>query len=263
VYVDSLVYVYISNDISGSNARHTQIEASIMSLPASTPNTVRPPTLTSCIQEKHTVPFSLKGVPAIDHFVQRVNDMQKLEEYFFSQQLHLTRRKMFVVHGLGGIGKTQLCIEFVRRYQEKYTAVFWLDGSSEDALQRSFIDVVTRLPAAEIPLALIQAAEQASPDQLSIVRGVLDWLSLPSNQRWLLVIDNVDRDHTTKVKDPLAYDVKQYLPAADHGSMLVTSRLSTLTSPRNSVRLTEVDRDQGRAILEAIAGENMLGMMTA
>jgi len=95
------------------------------------------------------------------------------------------------------------------------------------------------------------------------VRGVLDWLSLPSNQRWLLVIDNVDRDHTTKVKDPLAYDVKQYLPGTDHGNVLVTSRLSTLTAPRNSVRLTEVDRDQGRAILEAIGGENMLGTMTA
>jgi hypothetical protein len=205
----------------------------------------------------------LKGVPAIDHFVQRVSDMQKLEEYFFPQQPHLTRRKTFVVHGLGGIGKTQLCIEFVRRYQEKYSAVFWLDGSSKDTLQRSFIDVVTRLPAAEVPLALVQAAEQASPDQLSIVRGVLDWLSLPSNQRWLLVIDNVDRDHTTKVKDPLAYDFKQYLPAADHGNMLVTSRLSTLMAPRNSLRLTEVDRDQGRAILEAIGGETMSGTVTA
>ncbi|KAG9890406.1 purine and uridine phosphorylase, partial [Aureobasidium melanogenum] len=114
---------------------------------------------------KHIVPFNLKGVPAIDHFVQRVSDMQRLEEYFFSQQTHLTRRKMFVVHGLGGIGKTQLCIEFVRRHHEKFSAVFWLNGSSEDALQRSFIDVVARLPADEVPLGLVRAAEQASPDQ--------------------------------------------------------------------------------------------------
>ncbi|KAH0359992.1 purine and uridine phosphorylase, partial [Aureobasidium melanogenum] len=208
--------------------------------------------------KKHIVPFNLKGVPAIDHFVQRVNDMQKLEEYFFTQQTHLTRRKMFVVHGLGGIGKTQLCIEFVRRHHEKFSAVFWLDGSSEDALQRSFIDVVARLPADEVPLGLVRAAEQASPDQRSIVQGVLDWLSLASNRRWLLVVDNVDRDHTTKEKDPLAYDVEQYLPAVDHGNMLVTSRLSTLTAPRNSLRLTRVDRDQGRAILVATGGENVL-----
>jgi hypothetical protein len=212
-------------------------------------------------QDKHVVPFNLKGVPAIDHFVQRASDMQRLEEYFFPQPTHDTRRKKFVVHGLGGIGKTQLCIEFVRRNQEKYSAVFWLDGSSEDALKRSFVDVLTRLPTSEVPLALIQAAEQASPDQLSTVRGVLDWLSLSSNRRWLLVIDNVDRDHTAKVRDPLAYDIMQYLPAADHGNILVTSRLSTLTPPRNSLHLTGVDRYQGRAILEAIGGETMSGMM--
>jgi hypothetical protein len=153
-----------------------------------TPGTVRRPTLTLYVQESHTVPSSLKGVAANGHFVQRVSDMQNLEKLFFSHQLYLTRRRVLIVHVLGGIGKTQLCIEFVRRYQEKYTAVFWLDGSSEDALQRSFIDVVSRLPVAESPLALMQAAKQASPDQFSVVRGVLDWLSLPSNRQWLLVI---------------------------------------------------------------------------
>jgi hypothetical protein len=61
----------------------------------------------------------------------------------------------------------------------------------------------------------------------------------------------------------LAYNVKQYLPTADHGNMLVTSRLSTLMAPRNSLRLTEVDRDQARAILEAIGGETMLGTIAA
>ncbi|TIA34783.1 TPR-like protein [Aureobasidium pullulans] len=205
--------------------------------------------------EKHHVPFSLKGVPNIDHFVQRSNDMQELKRFFFPQQSHDTRRKIFVVHGLGGIGKTQLSIEFVRQYQTKYSAVFWLDGSSKDALQNSFLNIVTRLPAGEVTLSLAHAAKQASPDMKLIVRGVQDWLSLPSNHRWLVVIDNVDRDYTTKGTDPLAYELKEYLPAADHGNVLVTSRLSTLVAARNSHRLTRVDHDQSRAILEAAGGE--------
>ncbi|TIA00516.1 TPR-like protein [Aureobasidium pullulans] len=205
--------------------------------------------------EKHHVPFSLKGVPNIDHFVQRSNDMQELERFFFPQQSHDTRRKIFVVHGLGGIGKTQLSIDFVRQYQTKYSAVFWLDGSSKDALQNSFLNIVTRLPAGEVTLSLAHAAKQASPDMKLIVRGVQDWLSLPSNHRWLVVIDNVDRDYTTKGTDPLAYELKEYLPAADHGNVLVTSRLSTLVAARNSHRLTRVDHDQSRAILEAAGGE--------
>ncbi|THY07437.1 purine and uridine phosphorylase [Aureobasidium pullulans] len=205
--------------------------------------------------EKHHVPFSLKGVPNIDHFVQRSSDMQELERFFFPQQSHDTRRKIFVVHGLGGIGKTQLSIEFVRQYQTKYSAVFWLDGSSKDALQNSFLDIVTRLPAGEVTPSLAHAAKQASPDMKLIVRGVQNWLSLPSNHRWLVVIDNVDRDYTTKGTDPLAYELKEYLPAADHGNVLVTSRLSTLVAARNSHRLTRVDHDQSRAILEAAGGE--------
>ncbi|THV98493.1 TPR-like protein [Aureobasidium pullulans] len=207
--------------------------------------------------EKHHVPFSLKGVPNIDHFVQRSNDMQELERFFSPQQSHDTRRKIFVVHGLGGIGKTQLSIEFVRQYQTKYSAVFWLDGSSKDALQNSFLNIVTRLPAGEVTLSLAHAAKQASPDMKLIVRGVQDWLSLPSNHRWLVVIDNVDRDYTTKGTDPLAYELKEYLPAADHGNVLVTSRLSTLVAARNSHRLTRVDHDQSRAILEAAGGEHI------
>ncbi|THX00042.1 purine and uridine phosphorylase [Aureobasidium pullulans] len=205
--------------------------------------------------EKHHVPFSLKGVPNIDHFVRRSSDMQELERFFFPQQSHDTRRKIFVVHGLGGIGKTQLSIEFVRQYQTKYSAIFWLDGSSKDALQNSFLHIVTRLPAGEVTLSLAHAAKQASPDMKLIVRGVQDWLSLPSNHRWLVVIDNVDRDYTTKGTDPLAYELKEYLPAADHGNVLVASRLSTLVAARNSHRLTRVDHDQSRAILEAAGGE--------
>ncbi|CAC9895906.1 unnamed protein product, partial [Aureobasidium pullulans] len=176
---------------------------------------------------------------------------------------HDTRRKIFVVHGLGGIGKTQLSIEFVRQYQTKYSAVFWLDGSSKDALQNSFLNIVTRLPAGEVTLSLAHAAKQASPDMKLIVRGVQDWLSLPSNHRWVVVIDNVDRDYTTKGTDPLAYELKEYLPAADHGNVLVTSRLSTLVAARNSHRLTRVDHDQSRAILEAAGGEYISGMSAA
>ena len=65
------------------------------------------------------------------HFVQREAEMAQLEKFFGSDvDADRKRRKVFVVHGLGGMGKTQLCIEYIRRHKEDFTAVFWLDGSS-------------------------------------------------------------------------------------------------------------------------------------
>ncbi|KAG9962670.1 purine and uridine phosphorylase, partial [Aureobasidium melanogenum] len=208
---------------------------------------------------KHLVPFSLKGIPAIDHFVNRDEDMQKLEDFFLSQTSHPVRRKVFVVHGLGGIGKTQLCVEFARKHQARYTAVLWMDGSSEDALQQSFVDLFPMLPSEEMPAGLVQAVrcQQASADL--VVKGVLDWLSLPSNQRWLYIIDNVDHDVNTKHKDPSAYDWKKYSAQVDHGSLLITSRLSTLTVPQNAHRLTEMNPNEARALFEDHRGKPVSG----
>lgn len=216
--------------------------------------------LTYMYQGKHQVPFSLKGVPAIDHFVSRDSDMQKLEEVFLPRETCQTRRKIFVVHGLGGIGKTQLCVEFARKHRADFTSIFWLDGSSKDGLRQAFVDVATRLPPAELPPNVLQTAEGSEPSTNAIVQAVLTWLSIPSNQRWLLIMDNVDRDHMASEADPLAYDVMEFCPKADHGNILITSRLSTLKTPQDSLSLGQVDATQGRAIFEACCGESLSGM---
>lgn len=174
-------------------------------------------------QGKHLVPFSLKGVPAIDPYVQRDEDMQILKAFFHSQTSRPARRKVFVVHGLGGIGKTQLCIEFARKHQARYTAGLWMDGSSEGALQQSFVKVFPILPANEIPVDLHEAFKCQGADADRVVKGVLDWLSLPTNQRWLHIIDQVDHDANTKHKDPSAYDLTKYSAQVDHGSLSITS----------------------------------------
>lgn len=213
-------------------------------------------------QGKHLVPFSLKGVPAIDHFVQRNEDMQKLEDFFLGQTSQPIRRKVLVVHGLGGIGKTQLCIEFARKHQARYTAVLWMDGSSKDALQQSSVKVFPMLPAEEVSPGLVEAAKNQTASPEVIVKGVLDWLSLPSNQGWLHIIDNVDHDINTKDRDPSAYDPKKYSAPVDHGSLLITSRLSTLTAPQNAHQLTEMNSVEARALFEAHRGKPVSGQPT-
>lgn len=56
------------------------------------------------------VNFSLKGVLVLNSFVVRDVEMAKLVEIMLPSSANQTRRKICVLHGLGGIGKTQLAI---------------------------------------------------------------------------------------------------------------------------------------------------------
>ncbi|KAK4971228.1 hypothetical protein LTR66_011455 [Elasticomyces elasticus] len=135
-----------------------------------------------------------------------VVERMRLEDYFPPKPPSPTRRKVFVTHGLGGIGKTQLAIEFARKHYSRYSAVFWLDGSSKDRLEQSFVDVAYRLPQDQVTANVAAALKHSKNIDVGVVvEDVLQWLSLPSNRHWLLVIDNVDHDYLNKDKDAQTY----------------------------------------------------------
>jgi hypothetical protein len=209
----------------------------------------------------YRIPFSMEGLPVTDHFVQRNTETARLEKFFGSDvDADRRRRKVFVVHGLGGMGKTQLCVEYVRRHKEDFTAVFWLDGSSKDALRQSLANAAAKLPK-EGPLS----AGLPVPDAHDIdgsIEALQQWLSRDANTGWLLVLDNIDREWqgASGRADPQAYDSKDYFPPADHGNILITTRLGRLQRANASLRLGEVDNDVGREMLELRAGRKLPGM---
>ncbi|KIX05611.1 uncharacterized protein Z518_03583 [Rhinocladiella mackenziei CBS 650.93] len=214
------------------------------------------------ISEEHKVAFSLRGLPLVNQFVPRDVEMSCLEEFFRPESLDPTSRKLFVIYGLGGIGKTQLAVEFARKHQRKFSAVFWLDGSSKDKLRQSFVDAAYRLPQGQLTANIPEALQQSKISADIIGKGVLQWLALPSNQRWLLIIDNVEYDHCWNERDSEAYDLKEYLPQADHGSILITSRLETLTRiGSGSFKLEKVNDQQAIAIIENNAGRPVHGLI--
>jgi hypothetical protein len=201
----------------------------------------------------------MTGLPVTERFVQREAEMRQLEK-FFQPGADKKRRKVFVVHGLGGMGKTQLCVEYARRHKEDFTAVFWLDGSSKDALRQSLANAATRLPR-EGPSLGGHSVPKAH-DVEGSTEALLQWLSLAANTGWLLVLDNIDREWqgASGVADPQAYDFKDYLPPADHGNVLITTRLGRLQRANASLRLGEVDDNVGREMLESRAGRALPGM---
>jgi hypothetical protein len=194
----------------------------------------------------------MTGLPVTDHFVQRDTEMAQLEKFFGTDvDTGDRRRRVFVVHGLGGMGKTQLCVEYARRHKEDYTAVFWFDGSSKDSLRQSLASAARRAGLSGLDAHDVEEA----------IAALHQWLSLEANTGWLLVLDNVDREWqgVGSRADAQAYDFKDFLPPADHGSVLITTRLDRLQRARASLRMDAVDNDVGREMLESRAGRTLPG----
>jgi hypothetical protein len=88
-----------------------------------------------------------------------------------------------------------------------------------------------------------------------VVADVLDWLGRRDNIHWLLIFDNVDLDYEQGSVTG-SYDIRQYLPG-DHGSVLITTRLSRLAQLGDSKRLKKVDEGLGKAIFEQWYGRKL------
>lgn len=202
---------------------------------------------------EHKTIFTLEGVPRARQFVDRPAEMAELERVLLPRprQDQCQRQKTHVLRGLGGMGKTQLAVEFARRHHRRFSSVFWLDGRSEDILKRSIASCAGRIPPGQIPETSRQYAADASADIDAVVKDVMAWLARPDNTAWLLIFDNVDREYTAQGGDPDAYDVRRYLSGADHGSVLVTTRLARLEQLGESQQLGKVSTAQGQAILES------------
>ncbi|KXX75712.1 Kinesin light chain [Madurella mycetomatis] len=193
--------------------------------------------------------FALHGAPTSNHFVDRQFDTDDLERCLLPRSRSLrTQQQIFVLYGLGGIGKTQLAADFARRHKATFSSVFWLDGRSEDNLRKSFAGYASKIPKGQIPDRSRDVVPTTNDDVNVVVADVLDWLARPDNADWLLIFDNVDQD-VDQGGETGVYNIRRYLPG-DHGSVLITTRLARLAQLGDSRRLTKVDEELGKAIFQ-------------
>src|SRR5947208_3692953 len=47
--------------------------------------------------------------------------------------------------GLGGMGKSQIALEYCYRNKDHYQCIFWIDADTEETLQNSFVYMARRL----------------------------------------------------------------------------------------------------------------------
>ncbi len=175
-------------------------------------------------EQDFSISFSLSEVPEIEHFVGREEELAKIKETFQGDGSH---RKTVLLQGLGGIGKTQLAVEYVKQQRDAYPAIFWLNGKSEDMLKQSFKNMAERL-FDQFPSSTLLRTAAESKDADQVAEAMKRWLSVKGNNQWLMVFDNVDNPKLPGIKDPQAYNIKSYFPEAHQGFILITTRSSQL-----------------------------------
>ncbi|MEE9234587.1 MAG: tetratricopeptide repeat protein [Candidatus Acidoferrales bacterium] len=138
-------------------------------------------------------------------FVGRENELKKLARKL-TPGSGTTVGVQAAVTGMGGVGKTQLAIEYVHHYGRLYQGVFWLDMETTENAQSE----VARCGGPG-GMDLPRFAQMSLPDQAAAVRATWE-----DGRAWLLVFDNV--------QEPVV--VKQWRPKTGCCSVLVTSRRS-------------------------------------
>ncbi len=131
------------------------------------------------------------------------------------------------ISGLGGIGKTQIAIEYAYRYRDEYQATLWIKADTREVL---FSDIA----------AIAELLHLPEKDQHRVVEAIKRWLR--KHDEWLLILDNIE-DLT------MIYEV---LPATHSGHILLTTHVQvtgTLAQPQDMDGLP-LALDQAGAYLE-------------
>lgn len=151
---------------------------------------------------RQEMPRIMRGVPSRNpRFTGRGDLISRVHNMLVTS----TDRAALLPHtlqGLGGVGKTQLAIEYVHRFIHEYDLICWLPAQDLTQVRASLVEL---------------GSAMGLPDNSNVTRAVeavLDALRTATTyQRWLLVYDNADRPQ----------DLDPYLPQPT-GHVLVTSR---------------------------------------
>ncbi|KAH8588539.1 hypothetical protein B0O99DRAFT_582895 [Bisporella sp. PMI_857] len=171
--------------------------------------------------EDFSIPFSLSAASDIEHFVAREDELREIHKALSGDG----SRHTVILHGLGGIGKTQLAIAYAKRHKGNYSAIFWLNIKDEDSLKQSFVTAAKQI-LREHPSASRLTSVDMKGDLTEVIDGVKAWLSLSNNTRWLVIYDNYDNPKSARNADPTVVDIRHFLPESHQGSVIITTRSS-------------------------------------
>ncbi|KAF2017327.1 TPR-like protein [Aaosphaeria arxii CBS 175.79] len=113
--------------------------------------------------------------------------------------------KTFALYGMGGVGKTQIALQYANRHRDLYKTILWVSADNVINMGQSFREIAKLLGLSQ--------TEQEIQDTQGCMLKVKNWLSEASDP-WILIFDNADN-----------LDVLRHAwPTNGAGSVLLTTR---------------------------------------
>jgi tetratricopeptide (TPR) repeat protein len=186
------------------------------------------PPLTSAAPRKTKLPQVWGDVPPRNpNFTGRASLLKDLHS-----QLAVERETAVLphsLHGMGGVGKSQVAIEYVHRHRGDYDLIWWIPAEHPSQILSALTDLAHRLEL------------DVSREAISAVPAVREALSTSKTpyEDWLLVFDNAES----------LSDVRPFFPTGGAGKILVTSRNPEWAAVTRSLEVDVFSRAESKAFL--------------
>ena len=155
----------------------------------------------------------------------------------FLERLHETLvkdkdRRPTALHGLGGVGKTRLAVEYALRHESEHSALLYVSAETPERLNAGL--------AALAGPDILDLPPKDAPEDEEKISLALKWLD--DHPGWLMILDNVDDAKA-------AAAVEKFLARLRGGHVIVTGRISNFSPAIRKLELGVLDIDAGSAFL--------------
>ncbi|KAI5918461.1 P-loop containing nucleoside triphosphate hydrolase protein [Camillea tinctor] len=132
-------------------------------------------------------------------FTGRDNIVKEIKNAVTPFTPHFQKQKRFILTGMGGLGKSKVCLKVADELREEFWGVFWVDVISDSTAQAGFSTIAKML-----------RSNEAEIDEAGRLLSNVD-----PKRHWLLILDNADNPE---------FDYQKYCPSGTRGTVLITSR---------------------------------------
>lgn len=140
-----------------------------------------------------------------------------------------------VMTGLGGVGKTQLALEYIYSFMDDYDIIWWIRSEEPATLAADYAKLANDL----------NLQEKDSSDQTISINAVKHLLE-NNDSKWLLVFDNAREPN----------DLEAYIPRKGVGHIIITSRNANWNSLARPLPVELFDRAESVKFILARTGQD-------